>query len=100
MITFVNQIKSPEAYNECYECLGGKVKSKLGVEVGVIDNGFPSQSIADVNQGNCFADVNDKSKGETNGNQGNCFADVNDKLLPSLSDDAHSDRDDTILVRE
>ena len=46
MDILVNQVKCPDGYKKC-QCLNCKAKGKVGVEGN--DN---------VNQGNCFADVN------------------------------------------
>ena len=61
LITLVNQVKFPESYDEC---LGFKIKGKLGVEFGdnvnVNDQGFQPQPMADVNDNvNANDNVND-----------------------------------------
>ena len=75
LITLVNQVKTPEAYNEC---LGCKVKGKLGVEVGVNFN---------FNQGICFADdnVND-----------NVNDSVNDNVIDNVNDNVNDIGDDNV----
>ena len=50
LITLVNQVKCPEAYNRC---LGCKAKGKLEINV---------------NQGTCFADVNYNDNNNDNDN--------------------------------
>ena len=98
--TLVNQIKCSGGYNECLDC-----KATVKLEVNDNDN---------VNQGTCFADVNDnvnvnvsdndhqgacfeftfnftvKGKLEVNDNdnvnQGTCFADVNDNVNVNVKD--------------
>ena len=96
--TLVSQVKCPEVYNKCLGC-----EAEGNVDVNANNN---------VNQGTCFADVNDKDiiNGNANVNDKDNDADVNENvngetwtishnnynLLPSLSDDTYSDSDDTI----
>ena len=58
LITLVNQVKSPEAYNEC---LGCKVKDKLGVEAGfnVNFNESGNNNVNDSVNDNVNYDVNE-----------------------------------------
>ena len=90
-------------YNECL-CLGCKVKGEVQdkVEDKDIVKGFHPQPTADdnVNQGTCFADVNDNVNDNINDtvnvNQGTCFADVND----NVNDIDSEDEVDIYLLRE
>ena len=77
LITLVNQVKSPEAYDEY---LGCKVKGKFGVEVGVNVN---------ANQKACFADdnVNDNINERVNDNVNDNISDIdNDNGNENVTD--------------
>ena len=92
LITLVNQVKSPEAYNVC---LGCKVNGKLGVEVGVNVN--VSDNVNDNVNGNDNVIDNDKVNDKVNEKVNykvNDNNNINAKQESPLSVDDDDDDDD------